>query len=576
MERDFRKYFLLGFVLIVGIFLVGNVSAVEQIATEVDYFHVTDSELEAQGCGGATTSVEHLACRAKRYCVAKGYEFGIQNGWAPDYGGWVYCARGEAVESFLVANVDLESQNCGGATTSVEHLACRAKRYCVSRGYGFGIQSELGADNGWIHCAKGEGVKSFLVADSTLESPRDCGGVKNGPEHLACRAKTYCVSQGFEFGVQSEWGADYGGWVDCVKDQIIPSSTTTKKVETVVGSISDGYKIEPQKTVEITAHGSCRVVQNIGDKTYLIPTRTPEEWKAFLDNSPTDISLKNCMNSCSDGTVSGECSLQKPFLCANGKLIEKSQTCGCPAGKTAIDSGSCLGELNLYMGDGIATGKYNIFVISDFGYSDTIEYLDASFGDGDFSLFKTNPFGGQEDKFNVFYSLAPALDYSDSPTCEWAKTYGIKGIENFDAIFNKYNWINTKIYLTQDPQTWPHAGGYIKASINCSNFGNKKSFATMISHELGHSFGKLQDEYVYSSGGSSVSRKNCESVTPGRWDGISGYEGSSFSGCTVSTLFRGTYNSIMRDSYFFGKYDWADAWGPINKHYLNLELERYG
>ena len=49
--------------------------------------------------------------------------------------------------------------------------------------------------------------------------------------------------------------------------------------------------------------------------------------------------------TCGDGTFDGQCSVRKPYFCAEGKLVENSSRCGCPADFSASGE-SCF---SLYM-----------------------------------------------------------------------------------------------------------------------------------------------------------------------------------------------------------------------------------
>ena len=40
----------------------------------------------------------------------------------------------------------------------------------------------------------------------------------------------------------------------------------------------------------------------------------------------------NSNNHCSDGTLYGKCSTNKPYLCYEGELVESAYSCGCPNG----------------------------------------------------------------------------------------------------------------------------------------------------------------------------------------------------------------------------------------------------
>ena len=55
-----------------------------------------------------------------------------------------------------------------------------------------------------------------------------------------------------------------------------------------------------------------------------------------------DCSCYSENRTCSDGTVYGQCSSTKPWLCQNGALIDKCGTCGCATGKLCnATSSSC-------------------------------------------------------------------------------------------------------------------------------------------------------------------------------------------------------------------------------------------
>jgi MYXO-CTERM domain-containing protein len=44
---------------------------------------------------------------------------------------------------------------------------------------------------------------------------------------------------------------------------------------------------------------------------------------------------------CSDGTLAGQCSAEKPAQCVGGKLVDACQGCGCPAGARCQADGTC-------------------------------------------------------------------------------------------------------------------------------------------------------------------------------------------------------------------------------------------
>ena len=66
-------------------------------------------------------------------------------------------------------------------------------------------------------------------------------------------------------------------------------------------------------------------------------TSSPEEEKP----TPSPEEEKPIVQKCSDGTLYGQCSTNKPKYCDNGNLIDKCVTCNCPSNKTCKISGSC-------------------------------------------------------------------------------------------------------------------------------------------------------------------------------------------------------------------------------------------
>jgi len=55
------------------------------------------------------------------------------------------------------------------------------------------------------------------------------------------------------------------------------------------------------------------------------------------ESSSNNINVKKC----SDGTLIGGCSQQKPLFCYNGELLKNAAVCGCPSGYK-IDFQSCV------------------------------------------------------------------------------------------------------------------------------------------------------------------------------------------------------------------------------------------
>jgi len=439
-----------------------------------------------------------------------------------------------------------------------------------------------------------------------------------------------------------------------------------------LNTVSTGYKINSGETKVIIVQGIIKEVINIGNKPVFVPTKTKEEWDAFLE------------------------------AYKNAELI--------------------FTDIVLWKGD-VDHNRKDIILVSEYSREDTEYLLEESFGDGDFSLFKTNPFIGKENKFNIYYYLIPEGDYSGRGECEWNNETNIKNVERFDSIFNKFNWVDYKIYLTKDSRTWAHAnkGKYIQMSLVCGGYndiietnqnienwvskleeslenlqkekeecpeiecidsdgGNNlgvqgtvsgpnifgvfleiedycrdeesrivesgpkiaefsctsegivfyniveclngcqdgacvgelpeieevltceeniqsqidniknllkdidtnkwddfyESHARTSVHEFGHMFARLDDEYIYIDIKEENVEFNCGDLDniSERWKDIPGWNSFSFSGCTLSNLKRGTFNSIMREQGDYDKETWKDAWGPINEYRLKQELDK--
>ncbi|MCA9496114.1 MAG: hypothetical protein KC589_04175 [Nanoarchaeota archaeon] len=231
----------------------------------------------------------------------------------------------------------------------------------------------------------------------------------------------------------------------------------------------------------------------------------------------------------------------------------------------------------LWMGDGDHEDRYDILIIFENQSEVKInQYLEATFKSGSYSLFKTKPFLDKEDIFNIYYYNIPEkFVYEDSSKCKWG-TKPLQNREKFDIILNKFNWIDLRVYMAKDPRLWPHAGGAIYMSEKCYGLSNVNTFAKTFTHEFGHAFGSLRDEYIYSGSSYNYNYMNC--IYPknnSRWDDVFGYDGAKYSGCTSSKSFRGTANSMMKNQGYFGESTWIGAWGSINEYYLKERIEKY-
>jgi len=182
-------------------------------SVSVASFDVLNSDLEAMGCGDSVGGFKHQSCRAKRWCVSKGYATGIQTEWGVR-NGIIQCIS--ITNNFDVSNNDLEAMGCGDDPNGFKHQACRAKRWCASKGYAMGIQTEWQATVGTIQCVSA--ASSFNVSNNDLEA-MGCGDDPNGFKHQWCRAKRWCASKGYATGFQTEWGVSSGG-IFCLGEKV--------------------------------------------------------------------------------------------------------------------------------------------------------------------------------------------------------------------------------------------------------------------------------------------------------------------------------------------------------------------
>ena len=80
------------------------------------------------------------------------------------------------------------------------------------------------------------------------------------------------------------------------------------------------------------------------------PTPSPSSSPTLI---PTPIVQK-----CTDGTLYGQCSVNKPKYCESGNLIDKCNACGCPQNQNCISLGSCQVVQPMVSGGIVCNGIY--------------------------------------------------------------------------------------------------------------------------------------------------------------------------------------------------------------------------
>ena len=108
-----------------------------------------------------------------------------------------------------------------------------------------------------------------------------------------------------------------------------------------LNTLSTGYKINAGGTKTINAHGTQATITNPINQPLFVPTKTKAEWDAFL----------NLYNF----------GFEQIFT-----------------------------DLVRWQGNGVHV-RHDILVVSELNREQTERILEESFGNGDFSLFKTNP-----------------------------------------------------------------------------------------------------------------------------------------------------------------------------------------
>jgi len=204
------------------------------------------------------------------------------------------------------------------------------------------------------------------------------------------------------------------------------------------------------------------------------------------------------------------------------------------------------------------------FVILPYGYNDISEFGNDAKNllEGKDSLLNTEPFVSNLDKL----SFSIAISNQDLQ-CE----IGCKKVPTAICC-------NDKI-VAQEASQCPH--DYIivlvKSKEVCGSASyyakvcSKNSLSSMIlMHELGHSFGNLADEYVYSEvfGSYSIGEikaPNCDTEGCAKWGSISP---GCFEGCTYSSLYR----SEEKDSIM---YDYIPVYNKVCQNEIQNRINNY-
>lgn len=75
-------------------------------------------------------------------------------------------------------------------------------------------------------------------------------------------------------------------------------------------------------------------------------TQTEEQTEPITTAEPESIAEPKPILRCNDGTIYSECSVQKPYYCAEGNIIKKATKCGCPQNYIA-ENENCINALEI-------------------------------------------------------------------------------------------------------------------------------------------------------------------------------------------------------------------------------------
>lgn len=318
------------------------------------------------------------------------------------------------------------------------------------------------------------------------------------------------------------------------KRPIGTKETTTLKLppQTQTICIVDKESYDPLSKPELDAQVQTRPDKN----TFLLPQQySPQELQGFtIDQSPSCFGASNQILDLSfENTVNGvKISGSKPI--EQKKCISLSERQ--PDKIDIVFIGSHYEEVNELSADATA-------------------YINNIFNE-------IEPFKSNQDLFN-FYLIPEKVE------CE------ISGMINCDN--NKLTEMATScpndyiILLANRNQIFNAFAPVRSSAIGNIIKVNTADNPLVIAHEMGHSIANLADEYVddsyYSLPNFHIEeRPNCDAYP---CDDLN--TGQCIKGCSLSSHYRGTKNSLMNNYY---KEDGIE-FGPVNENAITSELEKY-
>ncbi len=264
---------------------------------------------------------------------------------------------------------------------------------------------------------------------------------------------------------------------------------------------------------------------------------------------------------CIDGTPSGHCSQSKPSLCLNKKLRDDCQKCGCPTGYECNKDGSCSqNQATVLQYSGDPNTKLDIVLVSSNYLSSDMSLFKGDAGYIMDGLLGIEPFKSERNKINIY-----RLDNIDDLGCQ----YNCNNVERL--ICCDFEKIEQVVATTPHDQVVVVVNGPYGGSAGTYAIAYRGDFRAT-AHELGHSFGKLLDEYSYGDYGTDEDPygPNCDrDSTCSLWSDLIGTDGV---GCYPTCLHENWYRPILEDSIML---DLGGDYNPVGTRKLIQEMERY-
>lgn len=172
----------------------------------------------------------------------------------------------------------------------------------------------------------------------------------------------------------------------------------------------------------------------------------------------------------------------------------------------------------------------------------------------DFSFLNIEPFKSYKNKFSIMYSEellniektdVGSVSYDAKKICPQADFFVILDTTDFRSFSVGGGAFVSKAYVEQP-----------------------EDFGLVITHELAHCIGKLDDEYVEE--GNVVNFTNCKEKETDFSQIVKTYK--SFKGCGLEQYYRSSDNSIMRDS---GMKNNGNKFNDASTYYLKKEMDKW-